>query len=370
MAATKEDRDKQASVGVQVTEHRVTIAEGRIANLEEDEPTTVSPQMPGRSPMIEGEGQVPMAWQIRVVQVSAQGDKPVGAKFEIYSPEAYNNGKKLTSMDWGTGGWITLHEEQITQDMNVVARFTYKVEGEGEEKTRTLTWYATVVEAFNKTPETPADGVEVEDVLIATLHASGWQRITQYHTGAIFLGGGSGGGGAAVNPEDFNIYITKIGEEFWLTQGQEKKTTATGVTYTPKRRIMRLDNVLLGLCVAHVDNPSAGSSAKQPVLVTKPYDWSNIAFMVEGMGYDAVSINNANFADTIVHQTLRGYETTWMNAFCVSYPDDDTDQGSVMGASSTGMFFSTEEPSRSADDVYFYTELMDTNIAGSTYAST
>ena len=369
MAATKEDRDKQASVGVQVTEHRVTIAEGRIANLEEDEPTPVSPQMPSMDPMIEGDIQVPMAWQIRVVQVPAQGDKPVGAKFEIYSPEAYNNGKKLTSMDWGTGGWITLHEEQITQDMNVVARFTYKVEGEGEEKTRTLTWYATVVEASNKTPETPADGVEVEDVLIATLHASGWQRITQYHTGAIFLGGGGGGGGAAVNPEDFNIYITKIDNEIWLTQGQKTTTTTSGTTYEPIRKVLRLDDLLYKAVISNFADP--GCSKEFCAVAALPMCFGDSLGKVDGQGQVNVDVFGVTWKPAESCILLRGYETSWMKHLCAEYPTSETDQGFLKGSSASGLFFSTEEPTSATEgEIYFYTELMDTNIAGSTYAST
>ena len=370
MAATKEDRNKQASVGVQVVEHRVTLAEGRIANLEEDEPTTVSPQMPGRSPMIEGEGQVPMAWQIRVVQVPAQGDKPVGAKFEIYSPEAYNNGKKLTSMDWGTGGWITLHEEQITQDMNVVARFTYKVEGEGEEKTRTLTWYATVVEASNKAPETPADGVEVEDVLIATLHASGWQRITQYHTGAIYLGSGGGGGGAQVNPEDYNIHISNVDGEIWLTQGQDWKVVPGGSesVATPKRKILRLDNILLASAIESIKQGSDDGCLSIPTLVDKPFCWSTVT----AFGSTDIDLGGGIFWDgPYFNCTLKGYCTTWMKHLCAEYPTSETDQGFLKGSSASGLVFTTDEPTTSAEDeVYFYTELMDTNVAGSIYAST
>ena len=229
-----------------------------------------------------------------------------------------------------------------------------------------MTWYATVFEESNKEPETPADGVEVEDVLIATLHASGWQRITQYHTGAIFLGGGSGGGGTAVNPEDFNIYITKIGEEVWLTQGQKKTTTTSGTTYEPIRKVLRLDDLLYKAVISNFTDP--GCSKEFCAVAALPMCFGSLG-KIDKQGQVNVDVYGATWKPAAADILLRGYETTWMKTLCAAYPESDTDQGFLEGMSSSGLFFSNEEPKDGGSEVYFYTELLDTNAAR-TYEST
>ena len=322
------------------------------------------------------------AWKVKIDYQTVDG-KPVG-KVSIYNPVLYSSGARISITNASVADWNDISDlvklplpDGGTLVCRIKMGITKSTDSNGEESVRKWIHDASLFFLTGESSEEEPEDEEWHDIAICTFFAGAdaIMPFKQLHTGALTFTGEivAGGGGAQVQPEEYNIYITKIDNEIWLTQGREWKLSADGSqsTETPKRKILRLDNIILGLNVAEVKDESAGSQATRCTLASVRYNWEGSMPSVTGIGQENVALDATSLTNEVVHKTLRGYDTTWMKHLCAEYPTSETDQGFLKGSNASGLFFSTEEPTSSTEDeVYFYTELMDTNVAGATYAST
>lgn len=366
MSEKAETRAAQSAKDSRATTAKVSNLEGRVAWLEQDAPEPM-PMLPKHTERVEQQDVViPQSWQVRALDTTDRSDENnvvYKAEFQIYNPVLFFGGVPKKIAGFGTG-WTKLYDETpLSASRDVVARVTYKVDAEGE---RSFKEAEIVVKGVGEQTPNAEEGEAIDDIEIATLHSSGWDAITQHQAGPIYLGGGSGGGGTAVNPEDFNIYITKIGEEVWLTQGQKTTTTTSGTTYEPIRKVLRLDDLLYKAVISNFTDPNC--SKEFCAVAALPMCFGSLG-RVDKQGQVNVDVSGATWKPAAADILLRGYETTWMKTLCAAYPESDTDQGFLEGMSASGLFFSNDEPKDGGSEVYFYTELLDTNAAR-TYEST
>lgn len=215
------------------------------------------------------------------------------------------------------------------------------------------------------------------DIPICELSHDNARMIRQIQAGAIIYNIGGGGGGSAAAIEDPRVYVTKIGNEIWLTQGEEVEEqeiegcTETKKVYKPLHKILRLDSILWQTAMVDM----TGECGNYCALITSRFDWDSCTLLSgsQGKGQTDVYIDGSTAYNKSPTggdgELLRGYGVTWQNPLCVKYPTDDTQQGCVAGAATCGLLFSNAEPAITAETVYFYTELADVNAAGSTYST-
>lgn len=318
------------------------------------------------------------AWKVKIDYQTVDGN-PVG-KVSIYNPVLYSSGVRVTVANASVADWNDISDLvklPLTDGGTLVCRIkmaiTKTTDSNGEESVRKWIHDASLFFLTGESSEEEPEDEEWHDIAICTFFAgaNAIMPFKQLHTGALTFTGEivAGGGGAAVNPEDFNIYITKIGEEIWLTQGQKTTTTTSGTTYEPIRKVLRLDDLLYKAVISNFTDP--GCSKEFCAVAALPMCFGDSLGKVDGQGQVNVDVFGDTWKPAEACILLRGYETSWMKHLCAEYPTSETDQGFLKGSSASGLFFSTEEPTSATEgEIYFYTELMDTNVAGATYAST
>lgn len=317
------------------------------------------------------------AWKVKIDYQTVEGN-PVG-KVSIYNPVLYSSGAQITIANASVADWNDISDLvklPLTDGGTLVCRIkmgiTKTTDSNGEESVRKWIHDASLFFLTGEASDEEPEDEEWHDIAICTFFAGAdaIMPFKQLHTGALtFTGEIVAGGGGAVNPEDYNIHISNVDGEIWLTQGQDWEVVPgkTESVAMPKRKILRLDNILLASAIESIKQGGDDGCLSIPTLVDKPFCWSTVATF----GSTDIDLGGGIFwGGPYFNCTLRGYCTTWMTSLCAEYPTSETDQGFLKGSSASGLVFTTDEPTTSVEDeVYFYTELMDTNYAASNYKS-
>lgn len=357
MSEKAETRAEQAAKESRATTSKVSNLEARVAFLEQDAPEPM-PVLPKQAERVEQQDViVPQSWQVRAFDTTDRTNpaNPVyKAEFQIYNPVLFFGGEPQEIDFFGGGGWITLNiGTPLSSSHDVVARVTYKVDAEGERSFEKAEIVAKKTD--EQKPEAEA-GKAIDDIEIATLHSSGWSAITQHQTGPIYLGGGGGGGTANLDSSEYqiHIYVDEKGEA-WLTQGVIVSKDSSGAeTKAPKRKILRLDNVLF---TPYIGEVAEGDSCFCQMAELK-WSWGCLKSTQGESLLDTVNIPSYGRDYSCMHYpTLREY-TAYTSHLCVSYPQTDTDMGYVGGKDSSIAYFATKAPvSDGEEKIYFYTEI-------------
>lgn len=359
MSEKAETRAAQSAKDSRATTAKVANVESRVAWLEQDAPEPF-PVLPKQAERVEQQDVVvPQPWQVRAFDTTDRSNAnnvQYKAKFQIYNPVLFFNGVPQTVGGGGSEWNILDVETPLSESLDVVARVAYTLDTEGK---RSFESAEIVTKRSDEQKPEAEEGQAIDDIEIATLHGSGWAAITQHQVGPIYLGGGGAGGGAAANPEDFNVYITRINDnEIWLTQGQ-KETYVDGCSEAkiePARKILRLDTLVTAAAI-FLRSDGAGSTSKSDVLVRAQMNWESVT----GMQQD-VSISKVLDKQDSETELMRQYPLSWLKDITVSHPIDDVSQGYVAGQLYNGKFFSTSQPTSNGESVYFYTEVADANM--------
>lgn len=348
------------------------------------------------------------AWKVKMDYQTVEG-KPVG-KVSIYNPVLYSSGARIPIENASVADWndiSSIVQLPLKKGGTLVCRIKMVVnkttDSNGEESVRKWISDANLAFLTGESSEEIPEDEEWHDIAICTFFAgtNAIMPFKQLHTGALtFTGEIVAGGGAAVNPEDFNIYITKIGDEVWLTQGQETKTTATETTYSPKRKVLRLDNIIKSMLKTSgaTDDPYTMDATRS--LVSRKLDWSGVgtAGSIEispNVSTDATEDSAVlTFAERNVFITDYGNgskplkytrafvldpdenATIYANVQSVPYlsqvgydtPSDETMQGTVYAMHGSVNVLATSAPTPGQRTPIFYTEVQEAN-EGCTYGA-
>lgn len=348
------------------------------------------------------------AWKVKVDYQTVEGN-PVG-KVSIYNPVLYSSGAQITIANASVADWNDISDLvklPLTDGGTLVCRIkmgiTKTTDSNGEESVRKWIHDASLFFLTGEASDEEPEDEEWHDIAICTFFAGAdaIMPFKQLHTGALtFTGEIVAGGGGAVNPEDFNIYITKIGEEVWLTQGQEAKTTATETTYTPKRKILRLDKLLTYIQeVSSVsDDPYEADATRS--LVSRKYSWNDVAtkgstnvspevrsdnttdrnilafrernvFVTDiGQGAKSLKYTRAFLLDPDENATqyARVQSVPYLTQLGYSMPSDETESGELYSMYGTLSVLATAAPVVGGKQTIFYTEVQEAN-EGCTYGA-
>ena len=348
------------------------------------------------------------AWKVKIDYQTVDG-KPVG-KVSIYNPVLYSSGARISITNASVADWNDISDlvklplpDGGTLVCRIKMGITKSTDSNGEESVRKWIHDASLFFLTGESSEEEPEDEEWHDIAICTFFAGAdaIMPFKQLHTGALtFTGEIVAGGGGAINPEDFNIYITKIGEEVWLTQGQESETTATETTYSPKRKVLRLDNIIKSMLKTSgaTDDPYEMDATRS--LVSRKYDWvgvgaagsieispqvsadatkdsavltfteRNVFVTDHGQGAKSLKYTRAFVLDPDENamQYASIQSIPYLTQIGYKMPADETEAGELYSLHGTLSVLATSAPVIGGQQTIFYTEVQDAND-GCTYGA-